>query len=671
MFKALQLMKSKFIFLCPFIFWNTLCAGQSVSVDSLKAILTASRNDTVKVNLLLQIGAIYRNTDPQLAIPYTVQAKELSSQLNYEDGLARSYKYTGLAYYDQSKYIEAMDNYNHSLQIFKKMNNKVGISNIQNNIGVIYKEQGLDSKALEFFFNSLKNAEETGDVLRITTALNNIGSVYQHKIATYNKALEYYLRALPVSKQLGDNKLIGATLGNIGEIYLQRGKSDSALFYFKKQQQAYQSTGDISYALNNIGKVYNQKKDYASALRYHQQAYDSAVAINSILYMTQSLQGLANTYDSTGDYRKALESNSKAEHLAKDINSSYDLKDIYNSLSFTYSKLSDYKNASRYQNLLLDIKDSIYNKEGDLKLSSYEFNFEIEKKQGQINLLEKDKALQDLAIQRQKLFRNAVLAGFALILAIAIILYRNYRNKIKVNKLLDTQKAQIEGLLLNILPAEVSKELQQKGEATPRFYESVTVLFTDFKGFTTIADTLSPQQVVAELSECFTTFDNIMEKYGLEKIKTIGDSYMCAGGIPVSNSSHPVNMVKAGFEIAKYMRDKNELRVLNGFSPWELRIGIHTGPLVAGVVGKKKYAYDIWGTTVNIASRMESNGEPGQINISMATYELVKHEFECSYRGKIYAKNVGEIDMYFVNKSFPPEPAAKTVISDIKLMSES
>ncbi|MCW3119075.1 MAG: family 3 adenylate cyclase [Chitinophagaceae bacterium] len=657
-------MRSRFIFLCPFLLCCIWCAGQSVSVDSLKAMLAASRNDTVKVNLLLQIGAIYRNTDPQLAIPYTLQAKELSSQLNYEDGLARSYKYTGLAYYQQSMYIEAMDNYNHSLQVFKKMNNKVGISNIQNNIGVIYKEQGLDSKALEFFFNSLKNAEETGDVLRITTALNNIGSVYQHKMATYNKALEYYLRALPVSRQLGDNDLIGATLGNIGEIYLQRKNSDSALYYFKKQQQAYQSTADISYALNNIGKVYDQKKDYTTALEYHQQAYDSAVAMNSILYMAQSLQGLANTYDSIGNYEKALESYSKAEHLAKDIKSSYDLKDIYNSLSFTYSRLSDYKNAYKYQNLLVDIKDSIYNKEGDLKLSSYEFNFEIQKKQGLIDL-------QEVSIARQKLARNAFIIGFSLILVIALILYRNYRNKIKVNKILDTQKAQIEGLLLNILPAEVSKELQQKGEATPRFYESVSVLFTDFKGFTKIADSLSPQEVVAELSECFVAFDEIIDRNGLEKIKTIGDAYMCAGGIPVSNTTHPVNIVKAGLEIVQFMKQKNEKRTMSGLEMWELRVGVHTGPVVAGVVGKKKYAYDIWGTTVNIASRMESNGEPGQINISMATYELVKHEFECYYRGKIYAKNVGEIDMYFIKENIQPEPVTTGVISDVKLMSES
>jgi class 3 adenylate cyclase len=159
---------------------------------------------------------------------------------------------------------------------------------------------------------------------------------------------------------------------------------------------------------------------------------------------------------------------------------------------------------------------------------------------------------------------------------------------------------------------------------------------------------MSPQEVVAELNDCFIAFDEITEKHGLEKIKTIGDSYMCAGGIPIRSNDHPINIIKAAADIQRYMYNKNQKRMEEGLPLWEIRIGIHTGPLVAGVVGKNKYAYDIWGRTVNIASRMESNGAPGEINISSSTYELVKDVFKCHYRGKIYAKNVGDIDMYFV-----------------------
>jgi class 3 adenylate cyclase len=195
----------------------------------------------------------------------------------------------------------------------------------------------------------------------------------------------------------------------------------------------------------------------------------------------------------------------------------------------------------------------------------------------------------------------------------------------------------------------VAYELQTTGKATPRNYDAVSVMFTDFKGFTTLADKMTPQQLVTELGSCFMAFDNIIEKYGLEKIKTIGDAYMCAGGIPTPSEGHIFNIIKASLEIQEFIFQNNQKRKEAGQSPWDIRIGIHIGPVVAGVVGKKKYAYDIWGSTVNIASRMESSGLPGHVNISAATYELIKDKYACVYRGKIHAKNVGDIDMYLVD----------------------
>ncbi|TAE05766.1 MAG: hypothetical protein EAZ95_19600 [Bacteroidetes bacterium] len=207
-----------------------------------------------------------------------------------------------------------------------------------------------------------------------------------------------------------------------------------------------------------------------------------------------------------------------------------------------------------------------------------------------------------------------------------------------------------DALLLNILPLEVAKELKEKGHATPKYYESTTVLFTDFKGFTNAAAKMTPQEVIKALDVCFMAFDEISEKYNLEKIKTIGDAYMCAGGIPVANTSHAIDAVKAGLEIQEFMFKMRQEKEALGEPYWELRVGINSGALVAGVVGKKKFAYDIWGDAVNLASRMESSGEPGKVNISGFTYELVKDHFEVTYRGKVPAKNKGDVDMYFVDK---------------------
>jgi adenylate cyclase len=277
-------------------------------------------------------------------------------------------------------------------------------------------------------------------------------------------------------------------------------------------------------------------------------------------------------------------------------------------------------------------------------------SYDLEKKQGQIDLMTKEKELQDLNLRQQRLIRNALIVFLVLVLIITVGAIRNYLNKVKINKILDKQKDEIESLLLNILPARIARELQVSGYAKPRNYEQVTVLFTDFKDFTKISSGMTPADLVEELNTFFNAFDNIIDKHNLEKIKTIGDAYMCAGGIPNPNTTHPFDAIRAGLDMQEFMESFNQQRLRDGKTPWNLRIGIHTGPVVAGVVGKKKYAYDIWGSAVNLASRMESNGEAGKVNISAITFNLVKDKFECYYRGKIMAKNVGEVDMYFVGK---------------------
>jgi len=218
---------------------------------------------------------------------------------------------------------------------------------------------------------------------------------------------------------------------------------------------------------------------------------------------------------------------------------------------------------------------------------------------------------------------------------------------------LQEQKKRSDELLLNMLPAEIVEELQTKGTATPRVYRSASVLFADIKNFTQWAETLSPNELIDTLQQLFSEFDDVLAANYIEKIKTIGDAYMCAGGLPMKNNSHPFNIVLAAFGLQQAIARLDELRASKGGEPWLLRIGIHTGTVVTGVVGKTRTIYDMWGDTVNIANRLESASEPGRINISAATYEIIKDYFECEYRGKIAAKHKGEIDMYFVNRLKP------------------
>lgn len=247
---------------------------------------------------------------------------------------------------------------------------------------------------------------------------------------------------------------------------------------------------------------------------------------------------------------------------------------------------------------------------------------------------------RNLRLKNEKLERTVALRTEELVHKNSIV----EKQKLEVEK----QKQRSDDLLLNILPAEVAEELKANGHSEARNFESITVMFTDFKNFTNISEKMSPEELVREIDVCFSAFDNIIHKYGIEKIKTIGDSYMCAGGLPVPNNSHAENVVNAAFEIRNFIANYNKEKIAKGKLPFEIRIGINTGPVVAGIVGVKKFAYDIWGDTVNIASRLENNSEAGKINISESTYELVKDKFTCTHRGKIQAKNKGEIDMYFV-----------------------
>ncbi len=203
-------------------------------------------------------------------------------------------------------------------------------------------------------------------------------------------------------------------------------------------------------------------------------------------------------------------------------------------------------------------------------------------------------------------------------------------------------------LMQNILPYEIAEELRNKGEVDVKNYSKVSVLFTDFKGFTALTEQMTPQALIEELNDCFSNFDEIVAGFQMEKIKTIGDAYMCAGGIPKANTINPVDAVLAGLAMQRFIQRRRAEKELAGSEYWNCRLGISTGEVIAGIIGKHKFAYDIWGDTVNTASRMESSGEPGRVNISESTYREVRDLFVCAPRGAIEAKGKGKIEMYFV-----------------------
>ena len=315
------------------------------------------------------------------------------------------------------------------------------------------------------------------------------------------------------------------------------------------------------------------------------------------------------------------------------------------------------------QTLLLNQqKMALLGKEKDLQELNYlKTQSDLEAEQNrrktnekQLSLSQKEQALAQTTVRLQRAEirgRQAqsryMLMGITALLALSFFIGRNYYNQRKANKQINTEKQRSDNLLLNILPADVAEELKEKGSAGARQFEDVTVLFTDFVNFTAISELLTPQELVDELHYCFKAFDEIIGKYGIEKIKTIGDAYLAVAGLPNADAQHAANTVNAALEIRQFIHDR-KLRMAN--RSFDIRIGIHSGSVVAGIVGVKKFAYDIWGDTVNTAARMEQHSQPGQINLSEKTYELVKDQFTFTYRGEIEAKNKGALKMYFVEK---------------------
>ncbi|MEN6468446.1 MAG: adenylate/guanylate cyclase domain-containing protein [Smithella sp.] len=248
---------------------------------------------------------------------------------------------------------------------------------------------------------------------------------------------------------------------------------------------------------------------------------------------------------------------------------------------------------------------------------------------------------------------SATLVSISFIFLLHETRYRSWLKSKKIDEQsleLRSDKEKIDKLLLNILPPAVAKELKNDGLVKPVFYESATIVFADIVGFTKITEKLTPDQLVRELDEVFSSFDRVMDKYGLEKLKTIGDAYMFVAGVPVANKTHEIDAVLGALEFQSLIEKINQLKTCKGRPVFEIRIGINTGPLMAGIVGEKKFVYDVWGDSVNLASRMESSGEGGRVNISETTYVRIKDYFETEVRGQIMAKNKGSVAMYFVKR---------------------
>jgi len=622
--------------------------GSNAQIDSLKNVVQTGQQDTTKVAALNALSLeLIQNDELDLAKEYADKAITLADELEFKKGKAYALKNKGLAEYYQSNYKEVLNNWTQSLKAFEAIQDTLGIANLANNLGLAYFDQGSLDKALSLLFQSLSNSEKIKDTVRITSALVNIGGVYT-QMNDYDNALDYYGQLEKYLVSLKDPKIQSTYLMGIGEVYSKRNDNDNALKYYKEALAINKDTPDYAHILTMIGKEERKIGNVQKASEYFDLAYRTAKESDQPLDQVQTLLALGDLYQGSNT-SLALKSYKEAETLALGMETKEELRDIYKGMAVTYQTAGNFKNAYSYQNRYLELKDKIFNIKTDDKIRGLQFDFELEKKENEYGLLEQKNEISELQVKRQQYVIYGGILSLILVVVVAVGSYKRYRYMKKTKKIIEVEKDRSEKLLRNILPDETALELKEHGKVKAKKFESVTVMFIDFKGFTSHSESLSPEELVQAVDYFFSKFDAVMDKYGLEKIKTIGDAYMCAGGLPFPTEDHHLKVVQAGFEIAQIMEDAKK-NTGGGIMDIDIRIGINTGPVVSGVVGTRKFAYDIWGDAVNVASRMESMSEPGKINVSENTYQLIKDTYECEHRGQIHVKNKGMMDMYFVHE---------------------
>ncbi|WP_240473030.1 adenylate/guanylate cyclase domain-containing protein [Eudoraea adriatica] len=484
-----------------------------------------------------------------------------------------------------------------------------GIANMC--IADTYSEIGNSNNAQIYYDKAIKLLRQTDDTVRLATALLNAGDE-AFNIAKYDLALQYFEESGNLFKK--SNYLIGSAYnkGNIGMVYAEQGNNSLA-----------------EENINEAIKILEELEDYSPIAEY--------------------LTYISDIYLKKGDLPTALDYTKRSLNLAKKYGLKKQISESNLQLSELYEQAGNLVASYKYYKEHIVYRDSVRNLETVQQMADQRTNFEVSQKQTEV----------DLAEQREKNQRNMTIGtAIALVLIgiMAIGLYRRNNFIRKTKQIIEEEKERSDKLLLNILPEETALELKEKGKVKAKKYDAVTVLFSDFKGFTSYSEKLSPEALVETVDFYFSKFDAIIEKHSLEKIKTIGDAYMCAGGLHDNEKDHADRMISAALEIAAFVEEtKNDMAASD--LTFDIRIGINTGPVVAGVVGTHKFAYDIWGDAVNVASRMESNSEAGKINISENTYELIKDSYDCAFRGEIEVKNRGSLKMYYVEGMKSSVPA--------------
>ena len=598
----------------------------------------------------------YFKGDNAMALEYYVRSLIIYEEISDKKGMSKTLNNIGVLYSNQGDYPKALDYYERSLQIKQEISDKSGMAGAMNNIGLIYMNHGDYPNALNKFQQSLQIREEISDKRGISQTLNNIGLIYK-KQGDSLEALDCFQRSLNTSEEISDIGGMAGAMNNIGLIYMEQENYTQALSYYQQSLKINEEISNkigVASSLNNIGIIYKEEGDYPQALHYYQQSLRISEEISNKRGMANTMTNIGSISNKQGKFMQAIPWCKKGLQTAIEIHILDEQRSACQCLYNAYKGLNNSSKALEYHEQVKSLDDSLQAEETSKKLQQMEF---AQKMLADSLIREEEKLRVQIAheaeVEEKNRTRNIFIFYAFLLLIGAIALYRRNVFVRRAKKTIENEKDRSDKLLLNILPSDIAEELKEKGKADARKFEMVSILFTDFKEFTQISEKLSATELVEEINTCFKPFDEICGKYGIEKIKTIGDSYMAAGGLPVPTDNSVKNTVLAGIEMTEFLTKRKQQMESKGNIFFEMRVGIHTGPVIAGIVGVTKFQYDIWGDTVNIASSIENSGEAGRVNISRSTYEMIKDDpiFKFHSRGKVATRGKGEIEMWFVEKA--------------------
>ena len=619
----------------------------------------ASLPDSARLKAIQTLSwkAVFEKPDSGIALAQ--QQLVLAMRINDRKAEFTAYNTLAVGNKMRSDHRAALEYFNRCLEVARAMNDRGRMANTFSNMSTVYKDLGDQPKALDLLQQSLHIDQDLDNKAGIAGTLNNIGNIYK-RLNEFPKALENYEKSAALYSELGDAKGRAGALVSVGTMHNELGDRLKAVEELLLAIDLYQQLGsnlDLGKAHNNLGQVYGNLKRMS-------EAHAELAKARAIFSELGNKASLARGYYYEGEVlmdegraKEAVIACGRGAAIADSLALLAQRKECNDCLMRAYAAIGDYHKAFNAQSAYLQLDDSLDKLNDSKEVTRLELTRTFQDKQIADSLAQTRAAFaieldHQKEMSRERSRRYILIGTGAAALILALALFGRLRYMRRSRAVVQKERERSDELLHNILPEEVADELKAKGSVEARAFDPVTVLFTDFKGFTMMAEKLSAQELVAEIDHCFKGLDAIVEKHRLEKIKTIGDAYMAAAGLPDPNGASARDMVMAALEMTDLIAQRRTERLNNGQPAFEMRVGMHTGPVIAGVVGVKKFAYDIWGDTVNTASRMESSGEPGRVNISAVTYALVMDvpglRFEA--RGQIEAKNKGVMEMYFVSR---------------------